>query len=66
MNYLNSRKENNMELIKEPHTRLNNAGGGYKIPHFYKEGGCYRKRIVSSLNLERKEVDACSIHRDNL
>lgn len=30
-----------------------------------KKGGCYHKRIVSSL-LERKEVDVCSIHGDKL
>ena len=50
------------------HTRKIYAGGGYKIPQYYQKGGCYREKIASSLimnNLERKEVSACSIHRDN-
>lgn len=37
------------------------AGGvrnPYQISKYYKKGGCYRKRIVSSLKLERKEVSA--------
>lgn len=40
--------------------------GGYKIPQYYQKGGCYREKIASSLLniLERKEVSACSIHRD--
>lgn len=54
-----------MNKVKFTHTRKIYAGGGYKIPQYYQKGGCYRERIVSSLlNLERKEVSACSIHRD--
>ena len=54
-----------MDKVKFTHARKIHAGGGYKIPQYYQKGGCYRERIVSSLlNLERKEVSACSIHRD--
>lgn len=54
-----------MEKAKFTHARKIYAGGGYKIPQYYQKGGCYRERIVSSLlNLERKEVSACSIHRE--
>ena len=55
-----------MEKAKFTHARKIYAGG-YKIPQYYQKGGCYRERIASSLlmnNLERKEVSACSIHRD--
>lgn len=39
--------------------------GGYKMPQYYTKGGYYPLSIASSLlNLERKEVSACSIHRD--
>lgn len=53
-----------MEKAKFTHARKIYAGGGYKIPLSNKEGGCYQERIVSSLHMERKEVSACSIHRD--
>ena len=48
------------------HARKIYAGGGYKIPQYYTKGGCYREKIASSLLniLERKEVSACSIHRE--
>lgn len=54
-----------MDKAKFTHARKIHAGGGYKIPQYYTKGGCYRERIVSSLHLERKEVSACSIHRDD-
>ena len=53
--------------LRTPHARKIHGGGGYKIPQYYTKGGCYREKIASSLlinNLERKEVSACSIHRD--
>lgn len=55
-----------MEKAKFTHARKIHAGGGYKIPKYYQKGGCYREKIASSLLniLERKEVSACSIHRD--
>ena len=52
--------------MKITHARKIHAGG-YKIPQYHQKGGCYREKIASSLimdNLERKEVSACSIHRD--
>ena len=53
-----------MDKVKFTHARKIHVGG-YKIPQYYTKGGCYRERIVSSLlNLERKGVSACSIHRD--
>lgn len=56
-----------MDKVKFTHARKIHVWGGYKIPKYYQEGGCYRERIVSSLimdNLERNEVSACSIHHD--
>ena len=54
-----------MDKVKFTHARKIYAGG-YKIPQYYTKGGCYREKIASSLldNLERKEVSACSIHRE--
>lgn len=56
-----------MDKVKFTHARKIHAGGGYKIPQYYTKGGCYQEKIASSLimdNLERKEVSACSIHRE--
>ena len=45
---------------------LRKLGGGGTNPYYYKvEGGCYRLGETSSVQ-ERKEVSACSIHRDKL
>lgn len=57
-----------MNKITFTHARKIHAGGGYKIPQYHQKGGCYREKIASSLLniLERKEVSACSIHRDKL
>lgn len=46
-----------MEFIKQSHARRIEAGGGYKIPLYIKEGGCYQVE-VASFTLQRKEVDA--------